>query len=179
MGAKTIPGIFAGYHQKVGGQWSGDLYVVSLADIKGNVNHKPHCKRIQAPNVYVNKKKGTEKDPNKGFLFPVKSIEEKYGESTHIPRDTSDSESESSSSSDSSDEELSGSRGKPLAADESESAEDIRAKRLEKTSWTKMKTQKISGWSPLTALCACALLLDITFSTLTSVLLLFLWNTWT
>ena len=25
MGAKTIPGIFAGYHQKVGGQWSGDL----------------------------------------------------------------------------------------------------------------------------------------------------------
>ena len=107
--------------------------MVSIADIKGNVNHKPHCKRIQAPNVYVNKKKGTEKDPTKGFLFPVKSIEEKHGESTHIPRDTSDSGSESSSSSsDSSDEESSGSRGKPLAADKSESAEDIRAKRLEK-----------------------------------------------
>ena len=60
LGAKTIPGIFAGYHQKVGGQWSGDLYVVSLADTKNNANNKPHCKRIQAPNVYVNKKKGTE-----------------------------------------------------------------------------------------------------------------------
>ena len=87
--------------------------MVSIADIKGNVNHKPHCKMIQAPNVYVNKKKGTETDPTKGFLFPVKSIEETYGESMHIPRDTSDSESESSSSSsDSSDEESSGSRGK-------------------------------------------------------------------
>ena len=105
--------------------------MVSLADIKNNVNNKPHCKMIQAPNVYVNKKKGTEKDPNKGFLFPVKSIEEKYGESTRIPRDTSDSESESSSSSDSSDEEPSGSRGKPPAADESETAEDIRANMLE------------------------------------------------
>ena len=69
VGAKTIPGIFAGYHQKVGGQWSGDLYVVSLADIRGNVNHKPHCKRIQAPNVYVNKKKGTEKRTQTKVFF--------------------------------------------------------------------------------------------------------------
>ena len=149
--------------------------MVALADIENNVNNKPHCKIIQAPNVYVNKKKGTEQDPNKGFLFPVKAIEEKYGESSHIPKDTSDSESESSSSSDSSDEELSGSRGKQLAADESESAEDIRAQRLEKgTSWTKRKLQKISGWSTVTELCARTPLLDITFSIPTSVLLLFL-----
>ena len=52
------------------------------------------------------------------------------GKCRTIPKDTSDSESDSSS--DSSDEEPSDSRGKPPAADESESAEDIRAKRLNK-----------------------------------------------
>ena len=30
MGSKTIQGVFAGYHQAVGGMWSGDLYVVPI-----------------------------------------------------------------------------------------------------------------------------------------------------
>ena len=102
--------------------------MVSLTDIKNNVSNKPHCRRIQAPNVYINKKKGYEQDPLQGFLFPVKFIEEKYGESSRIPKDTSDSES----SSDSSDDESSGSRGKPQATDESESAEEVRAESLRK-----------------------------------------------
>ena len=76
MGAKTTPGIFAGYRQQVGGKWSGDLYVVSLNDIKNNVSNKPHCRILQAPNVYINKKKGYEKDTLQCFLFPGKFIEE-------------------------------------------------------------------------------------------------------
>ena len=86
-----------------------------------------------------------EKDPNHGFLFPVKFIEEKYGESSRVPEDTSDSES----SSDSSDDESSGSRGKPQATDESESAEEVRAERLRKAV-DEMRTLTIIGWSMMT-----------------------------
>ena len=88
--------------------------MVSLKDNKGNVDNKPHCRRMQSSNVDVNQKKGYEKDPVKGFLFPVKNIEEKYGESSLYPTDTSDG----SSSSDPSDEESSGSREKSQAKDD-------------------------------------------------------------
>ena len=44
-GSKTFPGTLAGYHPKVEGQWSGDLYVVFLSDIRGHNDYKPHCKR--------------------------------------------------------------------------------------------------------------------------------------
>ena len=80
------------------------------------------------PMFTATKNKGYEQDPNHGFLFPVKFIEEKYGESSRVPKDTSDSES----SSDSSDDESSGCRGKPQATDESESAEEVRAERIKK-----------------------------------------------
>ena len=71
MGSKTLQGVFAGYHQAVGGMWSGDLYVVPLMHIKEYNQAKPHCRRISAGDVYVEKKKGFEKDPEKGFIYPV------------------------------------------------------------------------------------------------------------
>ena len=80
------------------------------------------------PKFTSTKRKGTKKDPLQGFLFPVKFIEEKYGESSRIPTDTSDSES----SSDSSDDESSGSRGQPQVTDESASAEEVRVESLRK-----------------------------------------------
>ena len=101
MGSKTLPGIFAGYHQQSGGQWSGDVYVVPLAYIERNNQDKPHCRRIPANNMTMAKKKGHEKDPEDGFIFPVKRIQENYGEEM---RPVS---SDSSSSSSSSDEESS------------------------------------------------------------------------
>ena len=81
-GSKTFPGILVGYHPKVGGQWSGDLYVVSLSDIKGNNDHKPHCKRIQASDVYINQKKGTEKTLAKVFSSQSRGLKRDM-EKTH------------------------------------------------------------------------------------------------
>ena len=80
MGSKTLQGVFAGYHQAVGGMWSGDLYVVPLMHIKEYNQAKPHCRRISAGDVYVEKKKGFEKDHEKGFIYPVTKFQEKYGE---------------------------------------------------------------------------------------------------
>ena len=34
MGAKTIPGVFIGYHIHAGGLWSGDYYVAALAPFR-------------------------------------------------------------------------------------------------------------------------------------------------
>ena len=98
MGSKTLPGIFAGYHQQVGGQWSGDVYVVPLVYIERNTQEKPHCRRIPAANMTMAKKKGHEKDPENGFIFPVRRIQENYGE--ELRPVSSDSSSSSSSSSD-------------------------------------------------------------------------------
>ena len=70
MGSKTVPGIFAGYHQQVGGQWSGDVYVVPLAYIKRNTTEKPHCRRIPAVNMTLAKKEGHEQDPEKMLHLP-------------------------------------------------------------------------------------------------------------
>ncbi len=36
MGAKTIPGVFIGYHVHAGGLWSGDYYVAALAPFRKN-----------------------------------------------------------------------------------------------------------------------------------------------
>ena len=58
MGSKTLTGVFVGYHQEVGGAWSGDLFVVPLRNIGGNNQSKPHCRRIAAGDVFVEKKKG-------------------------------------------------------------------------------------------------------------------------
>ena len=80
MGSKTIPGVFAGYHQAVGGLWSGDLFIVPLRTIKEYNQAKPHCRRISAGDVYVEKKTGVDKYPERGFIFPVTKIHENYGE---------------------------------------------------------------------------------------------------
>ena len=61
MGSKTIQGVFAGYHQAVGGMWSGDLYVVPLRNIKEYNQAKPHCRRISAGDVNVEKKRAMRK----------------------------------------------------------------------------------------------------------------------
>ena len=97
MGSKTWPGIFVGYHQQVGGQWSGDIYAVPLVYIERNNQNKPHCRRIPVGNITVAKKKGHERDPEDGFIFPVRRIQENYGE--EIRPVSSDSSSSSSSSS--------------------------------------------------------------------------------
>ena len=65
MGSKTQPGVFAGYHQKIGGMWSGDFFVIPLRNIKEHNQHKPHGRRIAAAAVYVDKKKGHNDDPEK------------------------------------------------------------------------------------------------------------------
>jgi hypothetical protein len=36
MGAKTIPGVFLGYHVHAGGLWSGDYYVVALSPFRAS-----------------------------------------------------------------------------------------------------------------------------------------------
>ena len=94
MGSNTSPGIFAGYHQQVGGQWSGDVYVVPLVYIERNNQEKPHCRRIPVANMTMAKKKGYERDPEDGFIFPVRHIQENYGE--EIRPVSSDSSSSSS-----------------------------------------------------------------------------------
>ena len=65
MGSKTIQGVFAGYHQAVGGMWPGDLYVVPLRDIKEYNQAKPRCRRISAGAVYVEKKRAMRKTQRK------------------------------------------------------------------------------------------------------------------
>ena len=74
MGSKTLEAVFAGYHQQTGGHWSGDVYVVPLVYIERNNSDKPHCRRIKASNVNLVKKKGYEKNPEDGFIFPVRHI---------------------------------------------------------------------------------------------------------
>ena len=74
--------------------------MVPLVYIERNNSDKPHCRRIKASNVNLVKKKGYEKDPEDGFIFPVRHIKENYGEE-HRPI-SSDSSSSSSSDEESS-----------------------------------------------------------------------------
>ena len=125
MGSKTLPGIFAGYHQQVGGQWSGDVYVVPLVYIERNNQEKPHCRRIPAANMTRAKKKGYDRDPEDGFIFPVRRIKENYGEEARPV--SSDSSSSSSSSSD--EESSSECNSKESATESAEAVHDVDAGR--------------------------------------------------
>ena len=50
-------GVFAGYHQLVGGDWSGDVYIIPLRTMKENHQVKPSCRRISAKDIVVKKKR--------------------------------------------------------------------------------------------------------------------------
>mgnify|MGYP007024338833 CR=1 FL=1 len=54
MGSKTLAGVFLGYKQKVGGEWSGDLYVVDWEDFD---------KADTVGNIYVRTIKAAEVKP--------------------------------------------------------------------------------------------------------------------
>ena len=56
MGSKTIQGVFAGYHQAVGGMWSGDLYVVPLR-ISSNTNRPIHIAGGSLQGMFMSKRK--------------------------------------------------------------------------------------------------------------------------
>ncbi len=55
MGAKTIPGVFIGYHIHAGGLWSGDYYVAALAPSRKNgVEVKSKVKIYRIKEVVTN-----------------------------------------------------------------------------------------------------------------------------
>ena len=54
FGEKMVAGLFMGYHQKAGGAWSGDLFVVNQTQVEqASVFGKIRIRRIPAKDVEV------------------------------------------------------------------------------------------------------------------------------
>ena len=56
FGDKTLPGIFFGYHQKKGGKYSGDVYIVDWEQMaEADYISQVHVKRFKASEVIPTK----------------------------------------------------------------------------------------------------------------------------
>ncbi len=64
MGAKTIPGVFLGYHVHAGGLWSGDYYVAALSPFRAN------CDEVKSK-VKIHRIKEVVTNHSGKFKFPV------------------------------------------------------------------------------------------------------------
>ena len=64
MGAKTIPGVFLGYHIHPGGLWSGDYLVADLASFKTDCDAAKSKVKIHRAKEVVPNHSGK-------FIFPV------------------------------------------------------------------------------------------------------------
>ena len=53
LGKQLLDGVFMGYHQRVGGSWSGDVFVADQEEIEQAESMKDiHIKRFMAPEVF-------------------------------------------------------------------------------------------------------------------------------
>ena len=64
MGAKTLPGVFIGYHVQAGGLWHGDYLVADLAPFRENCDVAKSKVKIHMIKEVVKKHLGK-------FTFPV------------------------------------------------------------------------------------------------------------
>jgi hypothetical protein len=63
--ARSVPGVFLGYHLGAGGKWKGDFYVAALSDFQKSIGNKKH--------VPVQRVKEVVADYDGVWSFPIKA----------------------------------------------------------------------------------------------------------